>query len=692
EPANLGAPLNTKDDEQSPSLSADGLTLVFQSNRAGGQGDFDLWMSTRAATTKPFGEPVNLGPSVNSGAGDGGGCLSADRRTLYFTCDRPGGHGHTDIWQAPLLPPGAPLAGPPPDDDERWTAWQDLFDGKTLNGWHVLEGQGREKHGAVYVDDGRIVLEKGDVGTTIAWTGSFPLTDYEVELDAMSVAGRATFCEVLFRAGDHKAALSLGGERGGIIGLRQLDGRPAHDNATTRKLALLEGRWYHLRLRVLGNQIIVWADGRRVIDLATAGHELGGWNLPPHRFLMQTHRHPKSAFRAIRLRRLKPEPPRDVEGRIRLFDGMTLEGWRVIKGPGQFGAVRVDDGRLILEKGANPTAVVRDGAFPTTHYEVTLDLMRIEGSGSVSVAFPVGEMTCNLWLGTHGARALAGLGNVDGKPAYENDTKRDIQFETDRWYTARIRVIDQRIEAWLDGRKVTELTTEGHKLFASAPGAPAPFRLSTWISAAAFRNIVVRRLRPALPPPDDGGRWTAWEALFDGKSLQGWQARPEKGRSIDVRPATQEIENGGGALVWTGDFPTTGYEVSMEARRIGGNDFANLRFPVDAMSCTLVVKPDMVSLNEVRGPGIAAHAVDVRAPRDVSQWHTYRLRVLADRIGVWVDEKPVIDFRRAGHTFRCFQGVAPFSFYTFMGQGAYRNIRLRRLDVEPRAVPGKPAP
>ena len=109
EPVNLGAPVNTKDAESEPSLSADGLTLVFTTDRAGGQGRYDLWMSTRAGPTKPFGEPVNLGPSVNSGGVDGGGCLSADGRTLYFNSNRPGGHGGHDIWQAPLLPPGAPL-------------------------------------------------------------------------------------------------------------------------------------------------------------------------------------------------------------------------------------------------------------------------------------------------------------------------------------------------------------------------------------------------------------------------------------------------------------------------------------------------------------------------------------------------------------------------------------------------------
>jgi Tol biopolymer transport system component len=107
QPAKLGPSVNSKNMENGPSLSADGLTLVFHSDRPGGQGSFDLWMSTRAGTTGPWGEPVNLGPSVNSRAGDAGSYLSADGQMLYFSSRRPGGHGGDDIWQAPLLPPGA---------------------------------------------------------------------------------------------------------------------------------------------------------------------------------------------------------------------------------------------------------------------------------------------------------------------------------------------------------------------------------------------------------------------------------------------------------------------------------------------------------------------------------------------------------------------------------------------------------
>jgi hypothetical protein len=67
-------------------------------------GDNDLWLATRPTTNDPWGEPVNLGPTVNGPARDAGPSLSIDGRTLYFNSDRPGGIGDNDLWQAPIEP------------------------------------------------------------------------------------------------------------------------------------------------------------------------------------------------------------------------------------------------------------------------------------------------------------------------------------------------------------------------------------------------------------------------------------------------------------------------------------------------------------------------------------------------------------------------------------------------------------
>jgi Tol biopolymer transport system component len=98
EPTNLGPTVNTSADEAELSISADGLILIFMSVRPGGYGNPDLWMTTRETTIDPWGEPVNLGPSINSPEWDWCPSLSPDSCTLYFSSNRPGGYGEYDIW------------------------------------------------------------------------------------------------------------------------------------------------------------------------------------------------------------------------------------------------------------------------------------------------------------------------------------------------------------------------------------------------------------------------------------------------------------------------------------------------------------------------------------------------------------------------------------------------------------------
>jgi WD40 repeat protein len=60
EPVNLGATINSSFADGGPALSKDGLSLYFGSDRPGGFGGFDLWVSQRATVEAPWGPPVNL--------------------------------------------------------------------------------------------------------------------------------------------------------------------------------------------------------------------------------------------------------------------------------------------------------------------------------------------------------------------------------------------------------------------------------------------------------------------------------------------------------------------------------------------------------------------------------------------------------------------------------------------------------
>jgi len=98
EPTNLGAPVNSEDRDFGPSISADGLSLYFDSTRPGGFGNKDLWVTMRATTEDPWGEPVNLGSTVNGAYADCVPSITGDGLSLFFHCDRPDGFGKRDIW------------------------------------------------------------------------------------------------------------------------------------------------------------------------------------------------------------------------------------------------------------------------------------------------------------------------------------------------------------------------------------------------------------------------------------------------------------------------------------------------------------------------------------------------------------------------------------------------------------------
>jgi len=64
-PQNLGPLVNSVSNEQHPALSPDGLSLYFSSDRPGGAGGFDLWVSHRATGTSPWESPMVI-PALNS--------------------------------------------------------------------------------------------------------------------------------------------------------------------------------------------------------------------------------------------------------------------------------------------------------------------------------------------------------------------------------------------------------------------------------------------------------------------------------------------------------------------------------------------------------------------------------------------------------------------------------------------------
>jgi hypothetical protein len=105
--------------------------------RPGGYGNGDLWVSKRETTQGDWGSPVNLGSVVNSPNWDGGPGLAPDGLSLFFISDRPGGYGRSDLYVTTRHSKDDPW-GPPvnlglPVNGARWQTSADISaDGLSL--------------------------------------------------------------------------------------------------------------------------------------------------------------------------------------------------------------------------------------------------------------------------------------------------------------------------------------------------------------------------------------------------------------------------------------------------------------------------------------------------------------------------------------------------------------------------------
>lgn len=95
-PFSLSAPVNTSGWEAQPSISADGRTLYFVSNRKGGYGGYDIWKSN--LTDKGWGEPENMGPEINTAYDEQSPFIHPDDSTFYFCSNGWPGMGGKDLF------------------------------------------------------------------------------------------------------------------------------------------------------------------------------------------------------------------------------------------------------------------------------------------------------------------------------------------------------------------------------------------------------------------------------------------------------------------------------------------------------------------------------------------------------------------------------------------------------------------
>jgi len=108
-PEKLGPTVNTSFQEESVQIHPDGRTLYFSSNGHPGFGGLDIYVS-RKEEDGSWGQALNLGYPINSGADENSLLVSANGQLAYFASDRPGGMGDLDLYGFELYPEARPLA------------------------------------------------------------------------------------------------------------------------------------------------------------------------------------------------------------------------------------------------------------------------------------------------------------------------------------------------------------------------------------------------------------------------------------------------------------------------------------------------------------------------------------------------------------------------------------------------------
>lgn len=187
-----------------------------------------------------------------------------------------------------------------------------------------------------------------------------------------------------------------------------------------------------------------------------------------------------------------------------LFDGKSLDGWKVSTFGGE-GKPKVENGLLIVTMGQTLSGVTSTRKdLPKMGYEIELDAQKLEGDDFFcGLTFPVGESHASLILGGWGG-SVCGISSLDYMDAANNETTKVIEFKAKEWYHVRMRILPERLQAWLDSEQIVDANTKERNVGIRIDiSESVPFGLATYQTVAAYKNIRVRRLTEEELKPKD---------------------------------------------------------------------------------------------------------------------------------------------------------------------------------------------
>ena len=179
--------------------------------------------------------------------------------------------------------------------------------------------------------------------------------------------------------------------------------------------------------------------------------------------------------------------------------------------------------------------------------------------------------------------------------------------------------------------------------------------------------------------------------LFDGQTLGQWESVDFGGQGeVAVKDGAVYMEMGNDmtGIVWKGPVFRTNYEITLDAKRVKGNDFfCGLTFPVGDNPCSLILGGwggELCGLSNIDYYDAANNETTQLISFEMDRWYHVRLKVTPTKIQAWLDDnaEPLVDVEIAGRKIdiRAEMDLCrPLGIATWQTGGAVRNMRMKKL-------------
>ncbi|NLA48500.1 MAG: DUF1080 domain-containing protein [Bacteroidales bacterium] len=194
-------------------------------------------------------------------------------------------------------------------------------------------------------------------------------------------------------------------------------------------------------------------------------------------------------------------------------------------------------------------------------------------------------------------------------------------------------------------------------------------------------------------PTDDNTGIPEYDStyLFNGRDLDGWEVTnfgPQGPVYVSGTAVVLGMGEGCTGITWKREFPEMNYRISLEAKRVAGNDFfCGMTFPAGKESCTLIVGGwggTIVGLSTVNSIDASENQTANSMEFERDRWYHISLLVHADTIRALIDDEVVVNFVKGKHDELSIRPEVrpskPFGIASWYTTAQLRNIRLEKFD------------